>query len=298
MFVVGIIVGIMGLAVGIYSLHISQRLKADAKVVMYLNAASMFCLAAYMLTHYLEGNSHGGASVVFMLLTVRLISDSIAYALFTLLKTIWLFEGKSPLVLKKIVIGVQLGEALAFLGCGIGMWVNLAADDYGGFSDAMAAFVFILSVHYVILLWCTFSPTRDVIAAIEKMSSNGDQSRGLKKARALVVKLKRYRRDGSILGVAIVMTCVVVPFMQWIFNVIPVLFFFYVVILFQFPLLGLIQALLAAPPKMLSALIDVDKGSKPSTGHSSKLGPGTNGTGTVTGVVSISVLPANISAAI
>jgi hypothetical protein len=91
-----------------------------------------------MLSHALEGDEHGYASVFFMVLTIRMLSEAFFIALFALLKPVFLFAGGSPKTFKRNFRILRIYETIGFTAAFIAMIIFVSNDDDEAFSIAIA----------------------------------------------------------------------------------------------------------------------------------------------------------------
>ena len=246
MSVVEAVVGFTALVVGLMALRLSTTLLFDSKKLMRLTSVSMFCTAAYMLAHNLEGNQHGAASVLFMVLSVALISSCITVSLYVLLKTAWLFAGKAPMTLKVLVSAFQAAEVVGLLACAIVMWTNL--NNSVQFTYGIAAFVCVFVSYYLVLIF--FFWKMSLIIKILEKSSGSPVAIPDPKILLIINRIKLYRKLGAAMGLAVASVSSVCVVLLLAAHTIPGLCFIYMFVLLQMPLLGVLQIIFSRPAKL------------------------------------------------
>lgn len=176
-------IGSLCFVVFLFILKETFQARSYARTFLIMTALSMLCASGYLLSHHLEGGTHGPATVVMFNLAIRFASDGMALASYQMLKSFWRMGGKGK-SFKTYVIIFQLTEFVLLFAASAAM-IALNGDDYA-FSIAMTVFLLVFALHFAGLLLFIIVSTKRVIRTVEgapmgpKASNLGVDSSGKK----------------------------------------------------------------------------------------------------------------------
>jgi hypothetical protein len=161
-------VGFASLLVFLLAVWGSHKTRSHARTYLRLTALAMLFSAGYCLAHFLEGGTHGVASVIMLNFTIRAASDAIALALYQMLKSFWKMSGKGQRFKRAVIIS-QVVEFILLSACTIAMIV--LNDNPEGFSLALSVFALIFGLHMIVLWGFIAISTTSVINTVERATT-------------------------------------------------------------------------------------------------------------------------------